>query len=134
MPLAVGSRLDSYEIIAPLGADGNIYLIGMEGGQPQAITNEGKSGAPDWSPDGNLILFATTDGGRQYLSLFDLRAGKKSVVPGANSLVGARWIGDDKLLSVWEDVTVFDIKTQRQVQVGVRAQVRGQFRIGCLTR
>jgi eukaryotic-like serine/threonine-protein kinase len=110
--------------------DGNIELIGIDGGQPQAVVNDGKSWAPDWSPDGNLILFATRDGDHHYTSLFDLRTGKKSVVPGADELNGARWIGDEKLLSVWEDVTVFDMKTQTKTKWEFEPKFEGNSAVG----
>jgi WD40-like Beta Propeller Repeat len=91
---------------------GNLYLIAIEGGQPQEIVNTGKSGLPDWSLDGNLILFTSWDRPNSSLQFFDRRTGKISIVPGADGLDGAQWIGDDKLVYIWENVSIFDMKTQ----------------------
>ncbi len=34
------------------------------------------------------------------------------MVPGTEGLGGAHWIGDEKVLYIWENVIVFDTKNQ----------------------
>jgi WD40 repeat protein len=98
-----GKRLE-YE------ADGNIYLIAVDGGQPQAIVSDGKSGWADWSPAGNMLVFFT-DG---EANMLNLASGKRSVVSGAHDLEEVRWIAEDKLVARSSEniFTIFDMKNQ----------------------
>jgi Tol biopolymer transport system component len=54
---------------------GAVRLISMDGGSPQTIAEKDSYGA-NWSPDGNLLVFADSSG----IQLFDLGTGKRSVV------------------------------------------------------
>lgn len=86
---------------------GNISLINTEGGQSQAIVNDGKSGGVDWSPDGNKIVFYTAlDQKHGEENFLDVRTGKRSAVPGLNRFSGARWIGDGELVAAGEESTL----------------------------
>jgi eukaryotic-like serine/threonine-protein kinase len=113
-PLEVGSVA-----ISPDGkriaydAAGNIYLIGIDGGAPEAIVKDGKSWAADWSPDANRIVFFSSAPEQPGLFVLDLRTRTKTPVPQSNDLTGARWIGEDKLVAVGSTgLRLFDLKTQ----------------------
>jgi eukaryotic-like serine/threonine-protein kinase len=93
-------------------AAGNIYLVGIDGGAPKAVVNDGHSWAADWSPDGNRIAFLNNDAEHSGLFVLDVRTGKKTLVPGSRG-VPALWIGDDDLLEPdTSGFRVFDGKTQ----------------------
>jgi eukaryotic-like serine/threonine-protein kinase len=90
---------------------GAVRLISMDGGSPQTIAEKDTYGA-NWSPDGNLLVFVDPGG----IELFDLRTGKRSVVPGPAGLNGIRWIAEDMLVAATQDhkkLVIFDVKTQR---------------------
>jgi eukaryotic-like serine/threonine-protein kinase len=90
---------------------GAVRLISMDGGSPQTIAEKDSYGA-NWSPDGNLLVFSYSGG----IQLFDLRTGKRSVVPGPEGLNGVRWVAEDMLVAATGDhkkLVVFDVKTQR---------------------
>jgi eukaryotic-like serine/threonine-protein kinase len=90
---------------------GAVRLISMDGGSPQTIA-EGDFYGPNWSPDGNLLVFADFSG----IHLFDPGTGKRSVVPGPEGLNFPRWVAEDMLVAATKDhkkLVVFDVKTQR---------------------
>ena len=96
---------DLYPSISPDGkqvADttsvGAVRLISMDGGSPQTIAEKDTYGA-NWLPDGNLLVFVDPGG----IELFDLRTGKRSVVPGPAGLNGIRWIAEDMLVAATQD-------------------------------
>jgi serine/threonine protein kinase len=93
-------------------ANGNIYLIGIDGGAPEAVVNGGDSWGADWSADGNRIVYVEPDRDHSAFFVLDLRTRKKKLVPGSSDLGSPRWIGEDKLV-VWSSTfKVFDEKTQ----------------------
>jgi Tol biopolymer transport system component len=90
---------------------GEIRLITMDGGSPQTIAEKDSYGA-NWSPDANLLVFGYSGG----IQLFDLRTGKRSVIPGPQGLNDVRWVAEDTLVAATLDhkkLVVFDVKTQR---------------------
>ncbi len=95
---------------------GAIRLISMDGGTPQTIAERDSSG-PSWSPDGNTLIF--NDRSNPLLTgiqFFDLRTGKRSHVPGTESLIGVMWAAEDALVAATQDhkkLVVFDFKTHR---------------------
>jgi Tol biopolymer transport system component len=91
---------------------GAVRLISMDGGSPQTIAEKDFYRGANWSPDGNLLVFADFSG----IHLFDLGTGKRSVVPGPEGLNFPRWVAEDTLVAATQDhkkLVVFDIKTQR---------------------
>ena len=105
---------------------GAVRLISMDGGSPQTIAEKDTYGA-NWSPDGNLLVFVDPGG----IELFDLRTGKRSVVPGRAGLNGIRWIAEDMLVAATQDhkkLVIFDVKTQRWSDlVGDNARLHRQL-------
>jgi eukaryotic-like serine/threonine-protein kinase len=98
---------------ATFSSGGQIYLVDMNGGQPQKIIDEGFDGY--WSPDGNSLAFQ----GQVGLQIFDLRTRKKSSVPGAENIWGPYWPTQDMLVAGTDapngqsKYLSFDFKTQK---------------------
>jgi dipeptidyl aminopeptidase/acylaminoacyl peptidase len=97
--------------------NGEIYLISIEGGQPQKIVEKGANAA-NWSSDGNVLVFGKArDAGEHYeLQFLDLRTDKRSVVPGSQDLLGAQWVSEDTLVAarnLQAKLESFDVRTQK---------------------
>jgi eukaryotic-like serine/threonine-protein kinase len=94
---------------------GEVYVISMDGGAPQKITENSSSGT--WSPDGNLLSLTTLlSGNKAELQNFDFRIGKLSVIPSSQGIVGGQWVARDMLVAAPVDTTklvTFDFKTQK---------------------
>src|SRR6202790_4438371 len=100
----------------------DIYLVGADGGAPQKVMEH--SLAPNWSPDGNVLLFTSYYGydrpaaerHQSYLQTFDLRTREIRVVPSSEGKGGGTWVGQDGLIAGGEESTkflYFDIKPQK---------------------
>lgn len=74
-----------------------IYMTSKDGGDPIALTAEGKpAGSPGWSPDGRWISFtASRDEGRSQVWALDRRGGEAFQVTGVEQGInGYRWSPD----------------------------------------
>ena len=100
----------------------DIYVVGADGGVPQKIAEH--SLAPNWSPDGNVLLFTSYYGydrpaaerHQSYLQTFDLRTKEMRVVPSSEGKGGGTWVGQDGLVAGGEAFTkflYFDFKSQK---------------------
>lgn len=94
MPLASGSRLGSYEILAPLGAAGELD------GKPRAITPEGVSAFfRTVSPDGKSIAAVGPD---HRVAIYPADPGEPRPVPGlATEDVPIAWTAEGRSLYVF---------------------------------
>lgn len=112
----------------PIGGRGTIYLVSAQGGTPQQPLPSGPSRRwPDWSPDGQTMVFslegdvAETSSLDAGLYLFDFRQRQTTFIPGSGGLTKVRWSPDGHFLSaVSEDESViklFDFKTHRWSEV-----------------
>ena len=99
-----------------------IYLVGADGGAPQKVVEH--SLAPNWSPDGNVLLFTSYYGydrpaaerHQSYLQTFDLRTKELRVVPSSEGKGGGIWVGQEGLIAGGEAFTkllYFDFKSQK---------------------
>jgi serine/threonine protein kinase len=104
--------------------NGTVYLIGIDGGERRAIANGPITGLADWSPDGNKVVFWTSDQQHQQANFLDLDTGERSVVSGSVGVLGSHWISDDKLIAVDEHsvFVVLDLKTQKWSALGLDAK------------
>jgi DNA-binding beta-propeller fold protein YncE len=88
----------------------------MDGGTPQTLVETDSRGAR-WSPDGSrLVLIDSSNPAHSNIQLFDLRTGKRSVVPGSQDFYVVRWVADDLLAAITEDskkIVIFDARTQK---------------------
>ena len=108
--------------------DGNIFLVGMDGGKPQEIVGSalGHGTAPDWSPDGSLL--AITAGVRPAGSnswypesrIYDIPTGKVFTVPDSKNTLGPWFVTQDTLIAPMSDqsrLVMFDIKTGKRTDL-----------------
>jgi Tol biopolymer transport system component len=96
-----------------------IYVISIDGGQPQKII-ESHAVVATWSPDGNRLvvtLFTDAPVGEKndtHLQIFDLRTGKISDVPSSLGKGGCLWVTQDALIAPGEGAMLtYDFKTQK---------------------
>ena len=112
-----------YSFISPDGkrvvyqnAKGGIYVISIDGGQPQEIV-EKDANAANWSSDGNVLVFSKArDAAHSELQFLDLRTGKRSVVPDSQDLLGGQWVGENTLVAApinQAKLEIFDVRTQK---------------------
>jgi serine/threonine protein kinase len=95
-------------------SNGELFVIGMEGGQPQRISENGY--AASWSPDGNYLFYQhfVPPGGGGMVA--DLRTGKISAVPSSEGIFPF-WLTQDILVAPDERQTHFltyNLKTQKR--------------------
>jgi hypothetical protein len=105
---------------------GIVSVIDIDGGERRALVNDITTGAADWSPVGNQIMFWTSgDHGQPLVNLLDLATGKRSVVPGLVHQLGPHWISDNRLIIVDEHSAfmVLDINTRKWSPLGLEADL-----------
>jgi len=96
-----------------------IYLVPAEGGAPQQlIRGEGDEADPQWSPDGNQLLFgrwrSVLAGETFALYLLDLKTNQVSSVPGSEGLWSPRWSRDGRYIAALDvngSLMLLDFKT-----------------------
>jgi len=94
---------------------GTIYVISMEGGEPQRIAT-GNAFAPSWSPDSNSLVFSDYSSNDPVAHVLDLRTGKNSIIPGSKNFTGVQWITENILVAADVGLTglrFYDFKTQQ---------------------
>jgi eukaryotic-like serine/threonine-protein kinase len=95
---------------------GATCVISMEGGTPQTLV-EADSRSARWSPDGShLVLIDSSNPGNSNIQIFDLRTGKRSVVPGSKGFYTVRWVADNLLAAITGDsrkIVIFDTGTHK---------------------
>ena len=112
-----------YSFISPDGkrvvygnVKGEIYVISMDGGPPEKVVEKDANG-PNWSPDGNVLVFQNgRDAAHPELQFLDLRTGKRSVVPDSRDLTGGQWVAENTLVACptnGSKLEIFDVRTQK---------------------
>jgi serine/threonine protein kinase len=110
-----------FERISPDGsriafsdAYGATYLIGINGGTPKKLADLGT--APDWSPDGNLLVVTGYEGNSYVQRFIDVRDGSIKPVPDSKDTIGGWFTGPDSFIAVSGDQSKFvrfDMKSQK---------------------
>jgi Tol biopolymer transport system component len=111
-----------YPFISPDGkrvafgeSGGNVYVISMEGGEPQRIATS-NAFAPSWSPDSNSLVFSDYSSNHPVAHLLDLRTAKNATIPGSQNLSGVQWITENILVAADVGLTglkFYDFRTQQ---------------------
>lgn len=108
-----------------------IYLVSRDGGTPRQVLPEERSETdPDWSPDGNLLVFGRLP---EYMAeasmpkaihLVDLRTGKVSTLPGSEGLFSPHWSPDGRYIAAMplkaDRAMLFDFTAGRWEDLVVR--------------
>jgi Tol biopolymer transport system component/DNA-binding winged helix-turn-helix (wHTH) protein len=88
------------------GKTWKIYTFSAEGGNPQMVLDEPRSQAdPDWSPDGNAIVFGRSseymaeDSTPKTIQILDLRTRVLSTLPGSEGLFCPRWSPEGRYIA-----------------------------------
>jgi eukaryotic-like serine/threonine-protein kinase len=110
------------------GQPGRIYLVSADGGTPEEwMPREPNQNDPDWSPDGNSVIF---HGGAQVgdvqpqvsaLRLLDLRTKQISMIPGSEGLRVPRVSPDGRYVvsasQDWLRLMLFDLTSHKTVEL-----------------
>jgi serine/threonine protein kinase/WD40 repeat protein len=102
----------------------SVYVIPAGGGSvEQPVLGDHLGADPNWSPDGNLLLFGryaaevAPGAGTLDLKIVDLRTHEISKVPGSEELWSPRWSRDGRqILALPRDgrgLMLFDVRTQK---------------------
>ncbi len=101
------------------GKPGRNYMVSANGGVPQPVLPDEliDEEDPNWSPDGNSIVFWS--GGA--INILDLRIHKVSVVPGSAGLFSPHWSPDGRYIVAMsgdhQALMLFDFKTQKWIEL-----------------
>lgn len=108
------------------GSGVKTFLVSAEGGAPQQLTAEGRNeGDPNWSPDGNMLVYWSSlswpPGSDLAINILDLRTHKVSVVPGSEGLFSPHWSPDGRYIAALKTNSpgsmLFDFKTKKWVEL-----------------
>jgi serine/threonine protein kinase len=98
------------------------YIISMEGGVPERISEEGIIG-PNWSPDGKrLIMTLARRVNDAQPALFDLQTRVLSIPPSSTGFTGGQWVSQEKFVAYSlkaARLMLFDLKKQVWSDPGV---------------
>jgi len=95
-------------------SNGVAYLVSMNGGTPQKLTDYGV--APDWSPDGNFLATTVYLEGAYRSRLIDVRNGNVTLVPDSKDTLGPWYATQDTLIAIASDqskLVRYNFKTQK---------------------
>ena len=121
-----GKRI-AFMAVAP-GKPWKISLVSAEGGSSQQLLpGERIEGDPNWSPDGNSLVFGRVPwmeggtGGTATIQLLDLRTHQLSTLPGSEGLYSPRWSPNGRyvcaLTADSSKLLLFDLTTQKWVEL-----------------
>ncbi len=114
-----------------VGKPGRIYLVSAEGGSPQQLLPDDAEPKqdPDWSPDGDKIIFGSVPADNlSALRVLDLNTFKVSPLPGSRGLFSPRWSPDGRYIVAMPadslSLVLFDFQTHKWSQL---AKARAAF-------
>ncbi len=110
------------------GKPWSVYVISAEGGSPQQLTpGERDAADPNWSPDGNALVYGRSPGeeprgvGPMDLEILDLRTNNVSKVPDSEGLWAPRWSPDGRYILACprdlDKLMLFDFKNRKWAEL-----------------
>jgi len=110
------------------GKPWSVYVISAEGGSPQQLTpGERDAADPNWSPDGNALVYGRSPGeeprgvGPMDLEILDLRTNNVSKVPDSEGLWAPRWSPDGRYILACprdlDKLMLFDLKNRKWAEL-----------------
>ena len=132
LQLTYGPQVIIYPRISPDGTkvafsdnDGAAYVISINGGSPKKLSDNAV--APDWSPDGNLVVVSSNirggdSGDGEYFRsrILDVRTASISNVPDSQDTLGPWFANQDTLIATSEGQSKFvllDLKTGKKSEL-----------------
>jgi Tol biopolymer transport system component/DNA-binding winged helix-turn-helix (wHTH) protein len=114
-----GSRIVFIAIGA--GRDSKIYVVSANGGTPVPVSDRGIEINPNWSPDGNSLLFSDApffSGNPASVAIhtLDLRTRQRATIPHSAGLFSPVWSPDGRYIAAvpqeGQRILLFDSRTQ----------------------
>ena len=82
------------------GKPWKVFLIGKDGGSPQAVTAEDVIETdPTWSSDGKRLAFGVQFADKSMIKMFDLGSRKVSQLAGSDQMFAPRWSPDGRYIA-----------------------------------
>jgi len=82
------------------GKPWKVFLIGKDGGSPQAVTTDDVSEAdPTWSADGKRLAFGVQTGSTSMIRVFEVETHKVSQLAGSDNVFAPRWSPDGRYIA-----------------------------------
>jgi len=107
------------------GSVWNIYLVPIEGGQPEHVLPEARSQADvAWSPDGGSLAFGEpgAESGKRSIEILDLSSRNVSVLPDSMGLFAPRWSPNGRYIAALHATSrglrVFDWTSRSWTELG----------------
>ena len=104
------------------GKPWKIFLIGKDGGSPQAITGDQVQELdPTWSPDGKQLAFGIFPGDTSMIKIYEPETHKLSQLAGSDKIFAPRWSPDGRHIAAialgGSKLILYDVKSQQWMPV-----------------
>lgn len=99
--------------IDSVAEDAHLFVVSAAGGAPQELNHalDRRSGAPEWTPDGQAVLYTAADRGKTVLYRVSVKGGASVALIDRRAQVGAFSMARDGLVAL----TMSDPATPREV-------------------
>ena len=104
------------------GKPWKVFLIGKDGGSPQAVTaDEVIETDPTWSPDGKRLAFGVQYADKSMIKMFELGSRKVSQLAGSDQIFAPRWSPDGRYIAAISlgnaKLVLYDTKNEKWTPV-----------------
>src|SRR6516225_989214 len=107
----------------PTGKPPKIYEVSADGGAPRLLMPDdpGDQRDPNWSPDGNKIVFSSGPDPISDIRILDLTTHQVSTLPNSRGLFAPRWSPDGRYIPALSAdnmrLVAFDLQTQKWTEL-----------------